>query len=320
MRYAMLHKSDASPDSEAGDTDLPVDVQIELLALQQPGRAISHYEVLGLDATADPIAIRSAYLARSKRFHPDAWYGKKLAQFGPLLADTFRRVSEAHAVLSEAESRATYDASRTSGVSAKERTAVTARAEVRAEEDRRADERRRRVFHTKGFARLGAARKLFEDAQALEERGERGLALQALKAARDLDPTRKEIAARLGELELLAVKSRAQQMLARARAEEQQGDASAALVSYQAAMRHDPASVTALLGAARAAVHEHDFANAAAWAAKAVEYAPKAAEGRLLLARAQIGLSQKALAKATLAQLLAQHPDQKEARALLKSL
>src|SRR5476651_2680230 len=99
----MLSKADLPPSSDQEPTDLPVDIQIELLALQSPGRTISHYEVLALDATADGFAIRQAYLSRTKRFHPDSWFGRKLGQFAPMLPDTFRRISEAHAILSDAE-------------------------------------------------------------------------------------------------------------------------------------------------------------------------------------------------------------------------
>ena len=155
---------------------------------------------------------------------------------------------------------------------------------------------------------------------AHEEQGERGLAIQSLKAARELDPARKEIAARLAELEHQAVKARAQQMLARARSEEQAGELTAAYGSYQAAIRHDPASAGAHVGAARLALQAGDFSAAASWSERAVEYAPRAHEGRLLLAKAQAGMGNKAKAKATLAALLDENPDQKEARALLKSL
>jgi curved DNA-binding protein CbpA len=310
--------SKPAPPSE--ECELPIDVQVELLALQGRGKTLTHYHVLELSPAVDATAVRAAYISRSKRFHPDSYFGKRLGTFGQLLADTFRRVSEAHAVLADADSRAEYDAAAVGFLDAAGRAAVTQRAEARADEERRASERRRRLFNTKGFAKLGAARRLYEEALEQAERGERMLAIEALKVALQLDPNRAEIAARLSQIEQEVRKSRAFGMVERGRGKEADDQMAEALQAYQAAIRMDPANATAHLGAARAALALHEFATAAALAGRAVEYAPRAAEPKLLLARAQAGLSQRSTAKKTLEALLEQSPDHKEARALLRSL
>ena len=314
--------SKAQPAAADEDTDLPADLQRELLQLRARGGSVSLYEVLGLDATAEALAIRAAYIDRSKRWHPDAHYRRKLGSFGPLLSEAFRRVSEAHAVLADAEQRAGYDATLAARFSHKEAGAVALRTEARADEERRAEEHRRRLFHTKGFARIGAARRLYEEALECAERGERSLAVQALKTARELDPARKEIQEKLATLERELVKSRVTSAIVHARQLEEAGDREPAevLKAWQLAVRHDPASVTAHLGAARAALRANDAPLAATFASRAVEYAPRAAEGRLLLARAFAAQGNKAKAKATLQAVLDEYPDQKEARAILKAI
>jgi curved DNA-binding protein CbpA len=319
----MLTKRDASPAAAApdgADTDLSADLQIELLALQARGAALSHYEVLGLDATAAVDKVRAAYLERSRRFHPDAHYRRRVGSFGPLLADMFRRIVEAHAVLSDNESRAAYDEKRRAKMSATERAATDQRSQSRADEERRAEERRKRLFFTKGFAKLGAARRLYEEAEKHAESGERGLAIQALKAARDLDPARKEIAQRLQQLEQEAVKARAQQAIANARTLEAEGELDEALAMWLTACRCDPSSASAHLGGARLALASRDHEQALALASRAVECAPRAAEGRLLVARAYAALGNKAKAKASLQAILEHNPEHKEARALLREI
>src|SRR5579872_6417868 len=84
-------------------------MQRELLALEARGSRLTHYELLGVPADADGGAIRRAYLEKSKRFHPDAWYRKELGEFGPLLSKWFQRLAAAYQVLSDEESRRAYD-------------------------------------------------------------------------------------------------------------------------------------------------------------------------------------------------------------------
>jgi len=62
-----------------------------------------YYAVLGLDFSASAEAIRSAYLAKLKQFHPDIYQGAN--------AETrTQEINEAYACLSEAAKRAEYDA------------------------------------------------------------------------------------------------------------------------------------------------------------------------------------------------------------------
>ena len=61
-------------------------MQRELRDLESRHGPLTHYQLLGVPADADSGAIRRAYLEKSKRFHPDAWYRKELGSFGPLLS------------------------------------------------------------------------------------------------------------------------------------------------------------------------------------------------------------------------------------------
>ena len=310
----------AAPTDEQGGTDLPADLQRELLDLEARGARVSHYELLGIDPRADRTAIRMAFVERSKRYHPDRHRTKRLGSFAQLLSDAFKKVTDAHVLLADADARAAYDAILSVNLDTVGKQAVQARADSRADEERRAQERRRRLFNTKGFARLGAARRLFEEALEHAEEGERGMAVEALKVARQLDPQRREIALKLVELEGEQRKSRTFGLVEQGKAAEAAEDHKAALKAYTAALQVDSGSGAATLGASRTSLALRDFNAASSWAARAVEYAPRAVEPRLILAKALIGLSQKAKAKATLQAVLELNPDLKEARALLKQV
>ena len=62
-----------------------------------------YYEVLGIDRNADDAALKKAYRALAKKYHPDMNPGDKEAE------KKFKEASEAYAVLSDAEKRRQYD-------------------------------------------------------------------------------------------------------------------------------------------------------------------------------------------------------------------
>ena len=62
-----------------------------------------YYEVLGVDKNADDAALKKAYRALAKKYHPDMTPGDKEAE------KKFKEASEAYAVLSDPEKRRQYD-------------------------------------------------------------------------------------------------------------------------------------------------------------------------------------------------------------------
>ena len=62
-----------------------------------------YYEVLGVDRNADDAALKKAYRALAKKYHPDTNPGDKEAE------KKFKEASEAYAILSDAEKRRQYD-------------------------------------------------------------------------------------------------------------------------------------------------------------------------------------------------------------------
>lgn len=67
---------------------------------------MDYYRILGLSETADEEAIKTAYRRLAKGCHPDAHPGDKKTE------ERFKQITEAYAVLSDAEKRAKYDRER----------------------------------------------------------------------------------------------------------------------------------------------------------------------------------------------------------------
>src|SRR5207248_266225 len=233
--------------------DLPPELQSELRTFDAAGRDVSLYDLLGVSPDTDAATIRRTYLERSRRYHPDAWYGKNVGDFGPLLSRAFQKLSAAYQILSDEDARAQYDQKLKQRLSQREREAMERRALSREEEERRQRERRERLLRTKGFARIGAARKLYEEALELALNGERAQAIATLKAARQLDPRRGEIAQKLTELEREAARSRSQLALKAAREQEEKGDPQTALKTYTQSFQMDPTNAAAAAAGARCA-------------------------------------------------------------------
>ncbi|MCA1829879.1 MAG: DnaJ domain-containing protein [Myxococcales bacterium] len=295
-------------------------MQRELSELEQKGPRLTHYELLGVPADADGAGIRRAYLEKSKRFHPDAWYRKDLGHFGPLLSKWFQRLAAAYQLLSDEETRIAYDREHLADLSPSERAAVERRELARAEEERRSRERRERLLKTKGFGRIAAAKKLFEEAEQHAENGERSQAIAALRAARELDPKRAEIHNKLIELERAQLKALAHSALASAKDREERHHWKDAMAAYAAAFMSNSNSFSAAFGAARCAFEGGDFRQAMMWAQRACDISKDDPAARLLLARSLTASGMKARARAELQTLLARTPDHKEAKALLRSL
>ena len=306
-------------NARGGGSDLPEELRKELTDFDKRSRGLSHYEVLGIAPDADGGSVRRAYLERSRRYHPDAWYGKNLGEYGPLLSKAFQRLSTSYQVLGDEDLRAQYDKQAAAKLNATDRAAVEKRKLSREEEERRHREGRERLLRSKGFARIAAARQLYQDAVSMAENGERARAIATLQAARELDPRRPEIAEKLAQLELEAQKARARFALQNGREHEERGEMPAAIAAFAQAFQIDPKSYDGALGAARCAFAAGEVQKASTFAAKAAEVAPHGeSEARLLLGKAFIELGFKNKARHELTLVLSQHPDHKEARALLK--
>ncbi|MDH4100347.1 MAG: DnaJ domain-containing protein [Nitrospirota bacterium] len=87
----------------------PALVRKEAHAFHNAMQGKNHYEVLGVAATATPKAIRSAYVALSKKYHPDVHCVPELEDIKKVMEEVFSRITQAYDMLMDPEKRRDYD-------------------------------------------------------------------------------------------------------------------------------------------------------------------------------------------------------------------
>jgi hypothetical protein len=85
--------------------DLSRDERLEILRKEGELGASTPWQLLGITPGADEKAIKHAYFAASRRFHPDRFFGKNLGSFAGRLARIFVAIKDAYAELADQEAR-----------------------------------------------------------------------------------------------------------------------------------------------------------------------------------------------------------------------
>jgi curved DNA-binding protein CbpA len=102
--------SAAEPVAESLETqldpslDLPVETQRKVLEFETRLDGPYH-EILGVAADADVKAVKKAYFALSKQFHPDRYFRRNLGPFAERIERCFKKILEAYELLSDPATR-----------------------------------------------------------------------------------------------------------------------------------------------------------------------------------------------------------------------
>jgi curved DNA-binding protein CbpA len=183
----------------ADEVDLSEEFRQDLREFAERLPSLNYYEVLGVPWHADRQAIREAFFQRSKTYHPDRFFGKRLGVYEAILLEIFKRVAAAHEVPRDPELRTQYDrslgyASRHAAPSGTRRLKGLPGAPERSGRSLR----QRRGLRPPDFAlrglemRIRLARQkaagVFADGKALEKREEWERAAAKLRLAVALDP------------------------------------------------------------------------------------------------------------------------------------
>jgi tetratricopeptide (TPR) repeat protein len=104
----------APPASAASASDappaMPPEDERQISDLYDKLNRLDHYRLLGVAATDDVKAIKRAYFAKAKLYHPDRWFRKDIGSLRAKVDALFSALATAEATLSDPTSRATYDA------------------------------------------------------------------------------------------------------------------------------------------------------------------------------------------------------------------
>jgi curved DNA-binding protein CbpA len=181
--------------SDYGEFEFPEDRLIEVCDLTEEERKRilwfeahleiwTYYDILQVDRRADAKAIKRAYFARSKEWHPDRFRRPILGSFAKSIERIFGRIQHANKALEDEKSRTAYDQSTVFEASATDLDEF-GRAQNKLErEARRALEREeRRLRNNPLRQRVQRSRELIQHAEEAKATGDVTGALRALKLA-----------------------------------------------------------------------------------------------------------------------------------------
>jgi curved DNA-binding protein CbpA len=170
----------------------PRDAQEELKEfLDQLARATSHYEVLNVPTSAAAGDVKLAYYSLARRFHPDRFHDLAGTPLHARLEAAFARITQAHEMLSDPDSRSNYDMK----IAAARRTgnfsSLSAGLPLRSAADHAGDS-------SNGGGDLQLAEQRFKEGVAALQRGETNTAISCLSAAARMAPNQSQYRAYYG--------------------------------------------------------------------------------------------------------------------------
>jgi curved DNA-binding protein CbpA len=296
--------------------DLEPERKADILLRERQLETQNHYEVLGLQPGASDEEEKAAYYELSRQFHPDRFFQKNLGSFRGRIERIFRRVKEAHEVLSDPDARAAYLKAnprltpRTSA--APERPART------AVDDARDAERRARLARHPYLSRTRQATQLMSKSKQAMTSGEYASAYSALHKLNQLRPE-------MGGVSELLEESRKKHGTTRAREELQAGNRARADGKYEEAIRGyrmahtlDPTLSTAVWRLAELLLERKETEEALRFAEQAVKLEPNRADYQVILGEVLLAQDHKKAARQHFEEALRLSPDHEGAKKGLK--
>lgn len=291
--------------------DLELERRREISLLYAQLEALSPYELLAVDPKAEPRAVKEAYFERSKRFHPDRFFGKRLGRLKPKVDAIFKAITQASDLLGDPAARKAYDASRSEQRLSAEERAVN--------ESRAAERRARLVKRSPYLQRLGTSSEFERRGRKLMAEEKWAQAAADFAAAAALDPADKEVAALVLEAKRRADLVQAEELVAGADmaiAQGREGEAVERLARAAAlagkSVKILRRAVPAMLDAGREPATCREFAQ------KWTEAAPNDADAWASLGRALVANGEEKSGKKALEKALSIDPRQPYARSVLK--
>jgi len=219
---------------DALDDRLDINLNIQKRILEfEVGLGRPYHVLLGVAQGADPKTVKRAYLRLSKEFHPDRYFRKEIGVYGERLDRIFKKVLEAHEILSDPELCQVQNLSANLNGTGAAKTApnvvpsVSPLDAVEGPDQSSAPPReltklerlrQRMPFKINQAAiaeRRARADEIFRAAQVSQRSGRLTEAEASLRIAISFDPSRSEFKEALGSLRIVAAGARATQLLAK---------------------------------------------------------------------------------------------------------
>jgi curved DNA-binding protein CbpA len=304
----------------------------EILDLEKRLENANHFEALGVALGSDAAEVKSAFFELSKKFHPDRYFGKNLGSFKARIEKSFKRLSDAHQVLTHDDRRKAYLARHPELAKAPPRppppaqpaTATSRPPEPAAPpppppDPRREEERRDRLKKHPYLARHARVNDLVQRAKAAVAKGDFAAAHIDLVTASQADERNTEIRSMLAEVKKKADAQRSASEFEKASKLEQASDLQGALLAYRNASNTDPKNARAAYSVARLMYRYNlDVKEITSYAQRAVEADPRHVEAHVLLGKLYDMADMKQMAKRHYEQAHRLDPENPDAKKAVK--
>lgn len=266
--------------------DLAPERQQEILAfeaqLERP-----YHELLGVGLDADEKAIKRAYFALSKKFHPDRYFRQRIGDFAPRLERIFKKLVEAYELLSDPSTRAELE--RALAETRPRKPTAARAASVSAQPDPRVHlERLRRMFRIPEEVlaeRKFKARKFFESYRVAAAQGRWLEAAASTRLAIAFDPGEAAYKQAFAEAQLHVHELRAAELLEKTGGFLDAGEQQEALRRCEEVIHYRPGNAAMNHRAASLALELGEFEKAGEYAEAACEIEPEVCAHHVLLCR-----------------------------------
>jgi curved DNA-binding protein CbpA len=279
---------------ERGEVDhaveLPEALQREILEFEASLPERNYFQILGVGRDGDARAIKKAYFALSKKFHPDRYFRREIGEFAARLQNVFKAIMEAYELLSDPTTRAEIEKGFAEAPPPAPEEAVPEVPRPQAKGYRvpsRMENLQRLRNRFRPPKKLVAerqikARQFFEAAQSATEHQRWLEAAASARLAIAFDPWNPEYKTGFVEVQAHVNRERAVQLLEEARDSETRSEAMKLL---EEAIHYRPLDPVANARAADLALSMNDLDPALEYASAAVEIEPEVAANQVLLAR-----------------------------------
>jgi curved DNA-binding protein CbpA len=311
----------AAPSDADLDPALDLDLEIQRRVLEFESRLdATYYEILGVEPSASPREIKRAYFRLSREFHPDRYFRREIGPFAERFQRIFRKLLEAHEMLSDPMARAEMEKSLAQGAVREPEPARTTETRV---DPREAQRRLRQVTAQAKVvtARRQKAKHYFETGMAAF-RAERWLeAAASVRLAIAFDPGNDSYRESFAEVQQRAYEERAKQLVREGEAALEVREYGKAFHAFEEAVHFRPHDAELHSRAARIAwLSGDDLRKAKDMARLACELEPDRGDFRRTLGQIYHAAGLEANARRELKRALELDPGDEEARSALAGL
>ena len=233
--------------------ELSLDVQRRILEFEA-SLSRPYHALLGIEPGAAPKAVKRAYFKLSKEFHPDRYFRKNIGSYGARLDRIFKKVLEAHEILSDPElckvenhappppraSARPIDAASAGTSSAGPASGSPKKSRPLTKLERLQQRMPFKINHAAIADRRARADEIFRAAQISQQAGRLQEAEASIRIAISFDPGRTEFKEALGSLRIAAAGARASKLLAAPSERMSDGDLREALTLLEDVLPYRP--------------------------------------------------------------------------------